>query len=80
MRVLPNGDLLIGGQKNVMINNEQQILTVVGTVRPLDINSANVVSSSRIGDLTARLWGKGDIDSTIRQGWFMKIMNRIWPF
>lgn len=80
MRVLPNGDLLVAGQKTVMVNRERQILTMVGTLRSVDILANNQVNSSSIGDLTVRLWGQGEIDSTIKQGWFMKTMNRIWPF
>ena len=80
MRVLPNGDMVIGGQKTVMINHERQILTLVGTIRAVDVNSANRVASTAVGDLTVRLWGKGEIDSTTRQGWFMKILHRVWPF
>lgn len=80
MRVLPNGDLVVGGQKTVTINRERQILTLVGTIRPVDINASNQVLSSAVGDLTVRLWGKGEVDATTRQGWFMRIMNRIWPF
>ena len=80
MRVLPNGDLVVAGQKTVMVNRERQVLTLVGSVRPVDIRPDNRVRSSSVGDLTVRLWGKGEVDDTIRQGWFMRIMNRIWPF
>jgi flagellar L-ring protein precursor FlgH len=66
VRVLPNGDLVV--------------LTLVGSVRPVDISSSNEVVSSAVGDLTVRLWGRGEVDGTIREGWFMKIMKRIWPF
>jgi flagellar L-ring protein precursor FlgH len=80
MRVLPNGDLIIAGQKNVMVNRDRQILTLVGSVRPVDVSAANEISSAGVGDLTVRLWGQGEVDDTVRQGWFMRIMNRIWPF
>lgn len=80
MRVMPNGDLVIGGQKTVMINRERQILTLVGTVRTVDIDATNRVPSASVGDLTVRLWGHGEVDATIRQGWFQKMMNRLWPF
>ena len=80
VRVLPNGDLVVAGQKSVGINREKQVLTLVGSVRPVDISSSNEVVSSAVGDLTVRLWGRGEVDGTIREGWFMKIMKRIWPF
>jgi flagellar L-ring protein precursor FlgH len=80
MRVLPNGDLMIAGQKTVMVNRERQVLTLVGTVRPVDIDADNRVASSTVGDLTVRLWGRGEIDATVKQGWFQRVMNLIWPF
>jgi flagellar L-ring protein precursor FlgH len=80
MQVLPNGDLVIAGQKTVMVNRDRQILTLVGSVRPVDVGPTNQVTSSSVGDLTVRLWGKGEVDDTVRQGWFMRIMNRVWPF
>jgi flagellar L-ring protein precursor FlgH len=80
LRVLPNGDLVIAGQKTIMVNRERQVLTLVGSVRPLDIDSDNEVASSSVGDLTVRMWGQGEVDGTVRQGWFMKVLNRFWPF
>jgi flagellar L-ring protein precursor FlgH len=80
MRVLPNGAMLVGGQKTVMVNREREVLTLVGVVRPEDVSPGNRVSSAVISDLTVRLWGSGELNETIRQGWFMRIMNKIWPF
>ncbi len=80
MRVLPNGDLVVAGQKNVIVNRERQVLTLVGSVRSVDVGSDNRVASSIVGDLTVRLWGRGEIDTTTRQGWFQKMMHHFWPF
>ncbi len=80
VRVLPNGDLVIAGQKTVGVNRERQVLTLVGSVRPVDISSSNEVVSSAVGDLTVRLWGRGEVDGTIRQGWLMRVVHKIWPF
>ena len=80
MRVLPNGDLVVAGQKTVGVNREKQVITLVGSVRPLDIDGSNEVDSSSIGDLTVRLWGRGEVDDTIREGWFMRVMHKVWPF
>jgi flagellar L-ring protein precursor FlgH len=80
VRVLPNGDLVLAGQKTVGVNRDKQILTLVGSIRPIDVGPDNSVSSSSVGDLTVRLWGRGEIDDTIRQGWFMRVVNKLWPF
>ncbi len=79
-RVLPNGDLVIAGQKNVMVNRERQVLTLVGSIRAVDIDAGNFVSSAKVGDLTVRLWGRGEVDATVQQGWFMRVVHRLWPF
>ena len=80
VRVLPNGVLLLAGEKAVTVNHERQVLTLVGSARPVDINSSNEISSAQVGDLSVRLWGEGEIDGTIRQGWFMRALNYLWPF
>lgn len=80
VRVLPNGDLVVAGQKTVGINREKQILTLVGSVRPVDIAFNNRISSSAVGELTVRMWGAGEVDDTVRQGWLMRAVSKIWPF
>jgi flagellar L-ring protein precursor FlgH len=80
MLVLPNGDLVVAAQKTVMVNRDHQILTLVGSVRPVDVGPDNRVPSTAVGDLTVRLWGEGEIDDTVRQGWFLRVLNRLWPF
>ncbi len=80
MRVLPNGDLVIAGQKTVMVNRDRQILTLVGTARVVDIGPDNQIASSAVGDLVVRLWGRGELDDNAREGWFIRIMHKLWPF
>lgn len=80
LRVLPSGDLVIAGQKTVTVNRDRQVLTLVGSVRPFDIGPTNEVSSNAVGDLNVRLWGRGELDDSVRQGWFMRILHKLWPF
>ena len=80
LRVLPNGDLVIAGQKVVMVNRDRELLTLVGSVRPVDVAADNTVPSSSVGELTVRLWGKGEVDDNAREGWFTHLMHKIWPF
>ena len=50
VEVLPNGDLRIAGNQNLVINNESQKIQLRGRVRAQDIASGNVVSSTRVAD------------------------------
>jgi flagellar L-ring protein precursor FlgH len=78
--VLPNGNLQIEGRRNVMVNNEDQIIIVEGTVRPSDISADNTVSSGFVADAKITYTGKGIISDRQRAGWLMNIIDKVWPF
>jgi flagellar L-ring protein FlgH len=53
-----NGNLLIRGEQDILVNNERQRIALSGRVRPADIGPDNTLVSSRIAD--ARIDFKGD--------------------
>src|SRR4030065_1973669 len=57
--VMPNGNLVIDGRREGVVNNETQLLSVTGTVRPEDIGPNNTVLSSYIADAKITYTGKG---------------------
>lgn len=78
--VYPNGDLALVGQKEIEVNHERQVLTVVGIARPIDLGADNEVSSDRLGELSVHLGGRGDVDAQQREGWLSRLVQRVWPF
>ncbi len=78
--VLPNGNLLIEGRRNVKVNNEDQIILIEGTVRPADISADNTVNSIFVADAKIVYTGKGVISDRQSPGWLMNIVDKIWPF
>ncbi|MBT1075246.1 flagellar basal body L-ring protein FlgH [Geobacter grbiciae] len=78
--VLPNGNFLIEGRRNVKVNNEDQIIILQGTVRPRDVSPDNTVSSSLIADARITYTGEGVVSDRQRPGWLMNILDYIWPF
>lgn len=78
--VLANGNLLIEGRRNVMVNHEDQIIVLEGTVRPRDITPDNVVNSALIADARITYSGKGVISDRQRPGWLMEVLDKVWPF
>ncbi len=78
--VLPNGDLVIEGIKEVKINNERQMLTLLGVVRPKDIGSNNVVSSTFIANMLVQIEGKGILSENLKPGWLHRALTKVWPF
>lgn len=80
VRVLPNGDMAIRGTRQVMINNEQQIITIQGTIRPEDITPDNIIASTSIADAQIAYTGKGIVSDKQRQGWLSRVIDIVWPF
>jgi flagellar L-ring protein precursor FlgH len=78
--VLANGNLLIEGRRNVMVNHEDQIIVLEGTVRPKDISPDNIVNSAQIADARIIYSGKGIISDRQQPGWLMNIVDYVWPF
>lgn len=78
--VLPNGNLVIDGRREVIVNNETQLISISGIVRPEDIGPNNTVLSTYIADAKITYTGEGVIGDKQRVGWFVKIMDAVWPF
>jgi flagellar L-ring protein precursor FlgH len=78
--ILPSGNLFIEGNREVRVNNENQIITLTGLVRPQDISSDNVVQSTYIADARISYSGTGIVDDRQRPGWLMRLLDKIWPF
>jgi len=80
IEVMPNGNLVLEGRKELTINNEKQILVLSGMVRPDDISSANTVLSSKIADAQVYYVGDGVIQEKQSPGWMVRTLDYIWPF
>jgi flagellar L-ring protein precursor FlgH len=76
--VLPNGDLVIEGEREVGVNDEHEILSLRGTVRPADISSGNVVYSSNIANAEIEYKGKGSVTGGSQPNIFVRILS--WFF
>jgi flagellar L-ring protein precursor FlgH len=76
----PNGQLKIRGGKEVMVNDEVQIIYLTGIIRPVDITAANTVSSTKILNARISYTGKGSISDKQSPGWAMRVLDNIWPF
>lgn len=78
--VLPNGNLIIDGKREVIVNNETQMITINGVIRPEDIGQSNTILSSYIADARITYTGSGVIGDKQRVGWLVRIIDFIWPF
>jgi flagellar L-ring protein FlgH len=79
-KVLPNGNLVIQGSREVTINSEKQVISVKGIIRPKDIGPDNTILSTAIAQAELKYGGRGFLSEKQREGWGMRIFNWVWPF
>jgi flagellar L-ring protein FlgH len=81
VRVLPNGYLVVEGNKDVQVNSERQTVAVRGVVRPADLAADNSIASDRLAQMEIRLNGKGVVNDSIRRPFFLyRILMGLLPF
>ena len=66
--VLPNGDLVVGGQQQMAVSGETTIVRIHGRVRPVDISPDNQVLSTRIAEAQISYNGRGFVSRNARPG------------
>ena len=74
--VQPNGNLVIKGTQSIKQNNDEQIISLVGTIRPDDITTSNTVASSAMADAQIFVNGRGPLAQKQKQG----ILSSIFDF
>lgn len=75
---LPNGNLLVRGEKLITINQGEEFIRLEGIVRPIDIGPANTVVSTKVADAAISYSGRGNMQATNRPGWLTRFFNSPW--
>ena len=76
--VLANGLLRIKGSRKIVINGEEQMMTIKGIVRTSDVSSDNTIYSYNISDAEIIFQSDGKIRDMQDPGWITKIFH--WLF
>lgn len=80
-QVLPNGNLMVQGEKWLMLNTGEEYVRLTGMIRPQDIGADNRVASTRVADARIYYGGTGDFANTQSRGWLAQFFNSPWfPF
>ncbi|MFV2059499.1 MAG: flagellar basal body L-ring protein FlgH [Gammaproteobacteria bacterium] len=81
VRVFSNRNLLVRGEKLIMLNQGNEYLRVMGIVRPEDIDTNNTVLSTRVANAQISYGGQGVINDANKMGWLSKFFQgNAWPF
>lgn len=78
--VLPNGNLVIRGEKQLALSEGSEFIQVAGIVRPEDVAPDGSVQSRRLANAQIAYRGTGELANASRGGWGTQLLNRFWPF
>ncbi len=80
VKVLSNGNLVVRGEKWLMLNNGDEYVRLTGVVRSQDVSNDNTVSSTRVANARIQYGGTGAFANTQQQGWLSEFFNGpYWP-
>jgi len=80
VEVLPNGNLVVRGEKQLSLSEGSDVIQVSGVIRPQDVSPNNTVLSRRLAHSQIAYRGSGDLAVASRPGWGTNLLNRFWPF
>lgn len=79
-QVMPNGNMLVRGQKLIRLNRGEEYVQISGIVRPQDVTPDNRVPSTRVADARIAYSGTGEIAQQSRMGWLQRFFTALSPF
>jgi flagellar L-ring protein FlgH len=79
--VLPNGNLVVKGNKNITVNGEKQVITIQGIVRPEDLSPTNSVPSNSVARMEILVNGKGVVNDAVKRPFVLyRMLLGLVPF
>lgn len=78
--VMPNGNLLVSGEKQVAVGHEQEFVRISGVVNPSYVDSFNTVESSKIADARIEYKSSGQVSEGQIMGWLARFFLNVMPF
>jgi flagellar L-ring protein FlgH len=80
VQVLPNGHLLVTGEKQIGVNANVDVLRFSGQVDPRAITPGNTVASTSVANVRIEQRGRGQQAEAQSMGWLSRFFLSLWPF
>ena len=78
--VMPNGNLLVSGEKQLAIGQEQEFVRISGVVNPSFVDAFNIVESSKVADARIEYKSAGMLSEGQILGWMARFFLNVLPF
>jgi len=77
--VMPNGNLIVEGRKQLSLTEGAEFIQVRGVVRTRDIQPDNTISSVRMAQAQISYRGTGNLAESTQPGWITQLLFKYWP-
>lgn len=78
IEVLPNGNLLVSGEKQVGLNNSDEYIRFSGVVNPTTITGANTVQSTQVADARIEYRTAGAMRQVVNDAQTLDFLGRLF--
>ena len=78
--VLPNGNLVVRGEKWLTLNQGEEYVQISGIVRTRDLDPNNEIPSFRVADARITYSGNGAVADSNKPGVLSRAVLKLWPF
>ncbi|MEO8299531.1 MAG: flagellar basal body L-ring protein FlgH [Burkholderiales bacterium] len=79
IEVLPNGHLIVAGEKQIGVNHNADVLRFSGQVDPRAIQPGNSVASAQIANVRVEQRGRGAVGDAQQTGWLARFFLSVLP-
>ncbi|XAH23065.1 flagellar basal body L-ring protein FlgH [Xylophilus sp. GW821-FHT01B05] len=80
VEVLPNGHLLVAGEKQIGVQQNVDVLRFTGTVDPRAILQGNAIPSTQVANVRVESRGRGAQNEAQTVGWLSRFFFNVSPF
>ena len=80
VEVLPNGHLVVVGEKQIGVNQNVDVLRFSGTVDPRALQPGSIVNSPQVANVRVESRGRGQQSEAQSMGWLGRFFNSVTPF
>jgi flagellar L-ring protein FlgH len=80
IEVLPNGNLMVSGEKQVAVNENTKFIRLSGVVNPINITGGNTVNSTQLADARIETKEKQSVDTAQVISMLSRFFVALLPF
>lgn len=80
IEVMPNGHLVVAGEKQIGVNQNVDVLRFSGTVDPRLVQPGSIISSTQVANVRVESRGRGAQDEAQTVGWLSRFFLSFLPF